>query len=90
MSKELEKARVEMKKKFRAELDLANATISELREDNAIKSSDLRVKESIIENLQNENKKLRELTKLSESEINAILASAKVSSIFNVFSSLRY
>lgn len=90
MSKELEKARIEMKKKFRAELDLANTTISELREDNAIKSSDLRVKESIIENLQNENKKLRELTKLSESEINAILASAKVSSIFNTFSSLRY
>ena len=90
MSKELEKARIEMKKKFRAELDLANATISELREDNAIKSSDLRVKESIIENLQNENKKLRELTKLSESEINAILASSKVSSIFNAFSSLRY
>ena len=56
MSKELEKARIEMKKKFRAELDLANATISELMEDNAIKSSDLRVKESIIENLQNENK----------------------------------
>lgn len=90
MSKELEKARIEMKKKFRAELDLANATISELREDNAIKSSDLRVKESIIENLQNENKKLRELTKLSESEINAILTSAKVSSVFNAFSNLRY
>ena len=79
-----------MKKKFRAELDLANETISELRNDNAIKSSDLRVKESIIENLQNENKKLRELTKLSESEINAILASAKVSSVFSAFSNLRY
>ena len=79
-----------MKKKFRAELDLANETISELRNDNAIKSSDLRVKESIIENLQNENKKLRELTKLSESEINVILASAKVSSVFSAFSNLRY
>ena len=58
MSKVLEKARIEMKKKFIAELDLANATINELREDNAIKSSDLRIKESIIENLSNENKKL--------------------------------
>ena len=90
MSKELEKARIEMKKKFRAELDLANATINTLRKDNAAKSSDLRVKESIIENLSNENKKLRELTKLSESDINVILASAKVSSIFNAFSNLRY
>ena len=69
---------------------MANATINELREDNAIKSSDLRIKESIIENLSNENKKLRELSKLSESDINTILASAKVSSIFNAFSSLRY
>ena len=90
MIKVLEKARIEMKKKFRAELDLANATIHELREDNAIKSSDLRIKESIIENLSNENKKLRELSKLSESDINTILASAKVSSIFNAFSGLRY
>lgn len=90
MSKVLEKARIEMKKKFRAELDLANATINELREDNAIKSSDLRIKESIIENLSNENKKLRELSKLSESYINTILASTKVSSIFNAFSGLRY
>ena len=90
MSKVLEKARIEMKKKFRAELDLANATINELREDNAIKSSDLRIKESIIENLSNENKKLRELSKLSESDINTILASAKVSSIFNAFNGLRY
>ena len=90
MSKELERARVEMKKKFRAELDEAYATINELRENNALKSSDLKVKESIIENLSEENKKLRELTKLSESEINAILASAKVSNIFNAFSGLRY
>ena len=90
MSKLLEKARIELKKKFRAELDLANATINELREDNAIKSSDLRIKESIIENLSNENKKLRELSKLSESDINTILVSAKVSSIFNAFSGLRY
>ena len=90
MGKVLEKARIEMKKKFRAELNLANATINELREDNAIKSSDLRVKESIIENLSNENKKLRELSKLSESDINTILASAKVSTIFNAFSGLRY
>ena len=90
MSKELEKARIEMKKKFRAELDTAYATINELREDNALKSSDLRVKESIIENLSKENKKLRELTKLSDSEINAILASSKISNIFNAFGGLRY
>lgn len=90
MSKELERARVEMKKKFRAELDKAYTTINELRENNALKSSDLKVKESIIENLSEENKKLRELTKLSESDINAILASAKISNIFNAFSGLRY
>ena len=62
MSKELERARVEMKKKFRVELDEAYATINELRESNALKSSDLKVKESIIRNLSEENKKLRELT----------------------------